>query len=301
MRIAFYIYKELNSGKERETEIVESFRHGASRHGDYIEFFPAKNYVGALRGYDVVCAVGLRHHTRKVLKAYRQIETRVLLFDKGLIRTRNISKHNRVCLDSGVPNKYLMRVKRSDDRWNKLIYVHRRNDRYKISEIEIKPLRQWTPDGHVIYTNNSQKVHDFWNMGDERTYTNGAIAALKMVVQGRPLVFRPKPGLLNHVKNGDMPNYDLPGIRISEEPEMIEDALVGAHVLVTHTSNTAVNAIIPVGTAIDSNALLAISLPPFSLFCEKLRINHVFMSVPVNFFVIFSSSFFCSSCVPASP
>ena len=66
MRIAFYIYKELNSGKERETEIVESFRHGASRHGDYIEFFPAKNYVGALRGDDVVFALLFLHSTLKI-------------------------------------------------------------------------------------------------------------------------------------------------------------------------------------------------------------------------------------------
>ena len=273
MRIAFYVYKELNVGKERETEIVESFRLGVGRNGDQIEFFPAKNYVGALRGFDVVCGVGLRQHARRILKSYRRIGTRVLLFDKGLIRTRNISLYNRIGLDSGVPNKYMMRIVRSDDRWKKLMRVHRQNDRYKVFEIEVRPRRNWTPDNPIIYANNSQKVHDFWGMGNEREYTQRIMADLENRAGIRPLVFRPKPGLLNHYKSGEMPSYDLPGVRISEQPEMIEDALVGSHVLVTHTSNTAVNAIIAgipaivtgpcVASVLCSHSLDDLDNPPF--------------------------------------
>src|SRR3990167_7047771 len=159
MRVVFYVYKVLNDGKERETEIVEAFRTGAEKHGDSVEFIPAKNFVGAMRGYDVACAVGLRQHGRRVLKCYRRIGARVLLFDKGLIRTGNVSLYNRVCLDTGVPSKYLMRVDRPPDRWREL-------------DIDVKPMREWTKDAPIIYANNSQKVHDFWGMGGGGAYTH---------------------------------------------------------------------------------------------------------------------------------
>ena len=80
MKAIFYVYKTLNAGKERETEIIEAFRAGFEKHGGTVDFIPAKNYVGALRGYDVACAVGLRHHTRRILKSYRYINTKGVLF-----------------------------------------------------------------------------------------------------------------------------------------------------------------------------------------------------------------------------
>lgn len=214
----FKFYRTLE--KDLEHDFRALAESGISSLGDFFEIGFASDFDGKPDA-DVALFWGVNGQTREIVDAYRAAGKRTLIFDKGAIRTRNRSDYNKVFLDGGTALAYLMRIDRPPDRWDKL-------------EIELKPWRK--SSGHIIYANNSQKVHDYWRLGQADDLSESVINDLRRIAPSREIVFRPKPRALDF--------REIEGVRLSLRPETIEDALDGAHCLVTYTSHCSVNALI---------------------------------------------------------
>lgn len=264
MRVIFYATPDDGVSKQRAAAVINSFVAGVRRHGDECELLPAKEYKAAKFGQgpdaDVVCAYGLQAHSRKMVHEYRRRGTRVLLLDKGLIRSHNRSAYNRVCIDGGTPNAYLMRVQRNCERWEAL-------------RIELQPRRAVTADMPIVYANNSQKVHDYWDLGPAQAYTKNIITEIKRLATKVPVMYRPKRTLVDICK--------MKGVALSLYPDTIETTLENARVLVTYGSNCAINAImagIPAiclgpcaANPVSGNSLEQLRDPPFPSEADRYR------------------------------
>jgi hypothetical protein len=206
--------------KDLEHEFRALMVSGISAVGDKVEIGFASDFSGKPES-DVALFWGVNGPTREIIDVYRAVGKRTLVFDKGAIRTRNRSDYNKVFLDGGTALAYLMRVDRLSDRWEKL-------------GISLKPFKK--SSGHIIYANNSQKVHDYWRLGSADQMAESIIGKLKRIAPTREVVFRPKPRALDF--------REIEGVRLSLRPDTIEDALDGAHCLVTYTSHCSINALI---------------------------------------------------------
>lgn len=227
MHVRFYHYRKPAGSLEPapfEVSFIEDMSAGLDAHGDTYDVV----FAGDWQDYDladVAAFVGVRGTTRDIVDAYRAAGKRTIIMDKGAIRHHNISEYRRIYLDGGTALAYLMRVKRPSDRWERL-------------GIEIKQERDDppAPGAPIVYANNSQKVHDYWRLGDARACAEETVQNLMKIAPSRKIIFRPKPRVLDF--------SEIPGAELSLKPDSIEDALLGAHCLVTHHSHCTVNAII---------------------------------------------------------
>lgn len=225
MRVRFYhrVSIENEGGKRpsRQGYTMQCFVHGAGLRKHHVENQWLKNFRRPDRRVDIAVAYGCKGETRRLLDAYRSIGKRVLLLDKGAIRFRNQSKYNRIFIDDGTPLKYMMRVDRGRARSRRFMG--------KIGE----PC--FDPDGPIIYANNSQKVHDFWGLGDCNEYSRKVIDGIRAVDPKREIIYRPK-------RSSDS-FQDIEGTTRRDREEQIEDVLEGASCLVTYASCAAINAL----------------------------------------------------------
>lgn len=222
MLLRFYTYGTNDRLKRFEGDLVAALGGGALACGDRLEAVPAQDFRDADLA-DVAVMVGLRAHTREVVDAYRAAGRRTIVLDKGAIRVRNASDYVRVYLDGGSSLAYLMRERRPPDRWEAL-------------QIDAARPRRTSRSHHVLYANNSQKVHDYWRLGSADELTERTFALMRRMAPRRPMVFRPKPRAMDF--------REVEDVRTSVKPETIEDALENCHVLVTYTSHCSVNAVL---------------------------------------------------------
>lgn len=205
--------------KQIEYDFLKWFGTAAANAGDVLESGDCADAGAELA--DVGIFWGLSDLTRDVVEAYRAAGRRTLMLDKAAIRKKSKSRHYRVLIDGGTALAYLMRKKRPADRWEAM-------------QIRLKP---WRKQGErIIYANNSQRVHDFWRLGNPRDMAIETLDAIKAAMPDHEIIFRPKPHAIDQ--------YRIEGMRNSVPPEKIEDLLKGAHCLVTHTSHCSVDALI---------------------------------------------------------
>lgn len=224
MRLTFYHYNN-----PVEPPYIEDFIQGAKEHGDVVAVCHADNFTQVPVDSDVALFVGIKGKTREIVDAYRAAGKRIVIFDKGAIRTRNRSTHRKIFLDGGTALAYLNRVpRRPSDRWKQL-------------GIELAPFQLPEPGAPIIYANNSQKVHDYWGLGSAADLAEYVVETLHRLAPTRTIIFRPKPRALDF--------REIDNVVLSLKPDTIEDALCSsqygrAHCLVTHASHCSVNALI---------------------------------------------------------
>jgi UDP:flavonoid glycosyltransferase YjiC (YdhE family) len=210
MKIAF-----LTSDKPREHILADAFLMGARRHGHETLVLPlkAEPEVGP---YDVACMVGVK--SRELFRLHHKAGIPTIYFDKGYSRGKSNSpvagwEYWRVAINHHHPTARLGE-RLPDDRLRRL-------------GLHIQP---WRRRGkRIIVAGSSAKYHEFYGLSEPTRYAEKLIAQLREL-SGRPIVYRPKPSWREAVP--------VDGAAFSRPPESLDNLLRGAHVLITHGSNS---------------------------------------------------------------
>lgn len=221
MRIKFFA----SAGKGREEAIAYAMGKGCRGHGDSVQMVPSDSrFIAADPEVDVACAFGVKGHTKTIRDAYVAAGKRFLMFDKAFIRVPGGSNaYFRVTIDGPSPNPGLMRSLRPLTRLQAL-------------RVELQPrVTSVKPDSTVIYAGSSQKYCDWHGLGDANDYAESVIRACRKWTGRRKILYRPKP---------TWPGFrEIPGTTLAREGALT-DLLGTCHVLVTHGSSAAVDAIV---------------------------------------------------------
>lgn len=217
------VHIHVASGKDREEGLALSLQSGLAQFDDHVAVSPIGEFVGPDREADIGAVFGLKGRSREVLAAYRAEGRHTIMFDKALIRVpRSPHKHLRVCIDGDSPLPYLMRQNRSGERWEAL-------------KLKPSPQRKSGPIDSIVLALSSQKYCTFHGLGDATDYAAGLARQCRSQSR-RPIIYRPKPSWHDF--------KPIEGTRLSRPPEYLPSILETAHVLVTHGSSAAVDAII---------------------------------------------------------
>ncbi len=224
MKIVWYASVDMEKEDAIENRVYEVFAQGARRGGDRARQMPIADFRGRIVA-DVACCYGVSGATREVMDAYHNVGKHVIILDKGMLRVKNRSSYHRAQIDDGNPLKCLMKRRLS----------HKRARGRDIRIKELGKYAQSGPDAPILLTTNSQKHNDFWGIEDGVAYDRQIVDEIRKHTD-RPIIYRPKP------KRNAFP--PIPGTTYSTPPERIEDILPTAHVLVTHSSACAINALL---------------------------------------------------------
>ena len=209
----------------RERLLAEAVVAGAKAHGDDAWSTPkvADSEEIIKHNADVYGMVGVK--SRRIFHDVMRAGAHTLYFDKGYTRQRDPNgprgwEYWRVCIDSQHPSSYLM---------DKEYPI----DRFETWSRELKP---WREDGRqVVFAGSSEKYHDFHGLNHPTEYAQRVISRIKKA-SGRKVTYRPKPSW-----GGAEP---IEGASFSGPTESINSAIKNAWCLVTHGSNSAVDAIL---------------------------------------------------------
>lgn len=216
------LHVHVASGKDREEGLALSLEAGLGVHGDSVAVSPIADFTEPDPEADVGAVFGLKGRSHEVMRAYRKAGKKTLMFDKALIRVPGGAfKQLRVSINDDTPYS-IVRRRRPPSRWQKF-------------RIDPRPHVERDADAPVVLALSSQKYCDYFGLGDATEYAQGIVAALARHTS-RPIIYRPKPSWHDFVP--------IEGTRLSRRPEYLEDLLATAHVLVTHGSSAAIDAII---------------------------------------------------------
>ncbi|OFX02444.1 MAG: hypothetical protein A3E78_11000 [Alphaproteobacteria bacterium RIFCSPHIGHO2_12_FULL_63_12] len=226
LRIRFYVSID-SSGqmKERVLSVAKSLRDGARAFGDEVKFVHNGDFSTPGEDVDVACCWGIIGNSSEIVSAYLTAGKRVLMFDKALIRRLGNERqgHFRVGIDGPSPIKYLMRTQKSWERWES----HR---------IEMKPRQMLEKRGTIVFCGSSQKYCDFYGLGDANDYAEGLFNQVRDKLCKADLIYRPKPS---------WPGFrQIQGTKHSGPTQNLLQLLKSAHVLITHGSAAAIEAIV---------------------------------------------------------
>ncbi len=224
MKIVWYASVDMEKEDAIENRVYGVFSQGIRRIGDRARQMPIADFRGHTVA-DAACCYGVSGATREVMDAYHSAGKHVIIFDKGMLRVKNRSSYHRAQIDDGNPLKCLMRRR----------FSHKRARQRDIRVKKLGRRAQPEPGAPIVMTTNSQKHNDFWGIEDGAAYDRQIVDEIRKHTD-RPIIYRPKP------KRDAFP--PIPGTTYSTTPECIEDILPAAHVLVTHSSNCAINAIL---------------------------------------------------------
>lgn len=220
MKLHLYV----SSGKEREEEIAKAVREGFIHYGDQVVVSPTAEFSGIDPEADVGMAFGVKGKSKAIMDAYVGAGRHGILLDKALVRLpRSSHRYFRVCIDAATPNRYLMREKRPSSRWELL-------------NVQLKPKRKpW--GGEIVLALSSQKYCDYHGLGSANAYAERLVRECReWSFFGQQIVYRPKPSWMNY--------RPIAGTRLSRPPETMGDLLETAHVIVTHGSSAAIDAVV---------------------------------------------------------
>jgi hypothetical protein len=220
VRIVFW-----HSDKPRERLLADAFADGARVHGDTVELRPLESGPVSPADADVVCMVGVK--SRELYRVHQREGIHVVYFDKGYTRHAaptpvKLWEYWRVSVDRHHPTEMLMDIARPMDRADRLGLVMQR-------------WRKPTKRGHVLIAGSSAKYHQFYGLKAPTPYAHKLVAALREHT-ARPITYRPKPSW----KDAE----PIEGTEYSGTDQTIEQALAGAHCLVTHGSNAVFEAVL---------------------------------------------------------
>jgi hypothetical protein len=212
-----------SSDKARERVLADAFLAGLRRHGDTGEMRVLTPDVQVAQDADVVAMCGVKSNERFHAHARAGIHT--IMLDKGYTR-HSVSgdirawEYWRVAVDHHHPTHYLMREKRPTDRLNRL-------------GLDLRP---WRKSGdHIVLAGSSAKYHAFYSLPDPTTWAKKMVRRFGRLAQGREIVYRPKTSW-KEAEPVDGATFQQGG--------SIEDALKGAHALITHGSNACFEAVL---------------------------------------------------------
>lgn len=229
MRIVFYA-----ADKPREIMLAKALAEGAQAHGDTLEIRRTADYgedgggndlkyPGPCPETEVAVVFGVKGRSRQILDDHRAMGRATLFLDKGYTRERGEGGHtlySRVSVNAASPLAYMMREKRTSDRWKRL-------------GLKLEPRRE--NGGHVLIATSSQKYCEFHKLGDANTHAAKLVAQVRKQTP-RQIVYRPKPSFHDAEPLG--------GVAMSGAHQTIWDALRGCHCVVTHGATAAMEAVI---------------------------------------------------------
>lgn len=226
MRVIFYYADKSSrtraSGHERK--IAKAFGQGVRNVGDEFYAIPTHQYAEPALDGDVAVMFGVK--SVRMYRDHKAYGYRVVMLDKGYVGVPTKGSfvggrrdYYRVAanglqpkLPHGLP----------DDRWRRL-------------GVDMLPMREPSNDGNVILALSSQKYCDWYGHGDANHYAARWVKRLRKVTKRR-IIYRPKPSFKDA--------HEIRGAAFSRPPETLREILTGAHVLCTHGSGAAVDAVI---------------------------------------------------------
>lgn len=207
-----------SAGKPREDRIAAALGKAVLAGGDGFEVRAVEDYRAPVG--EVGCVFGVKGISRRLLDDHRAAGKHVLFFDKGHTRQKvNGEALWRVSVDADMPLSTFQRERRPDDRARALAFT---------------PAPRWFGD-RVLFAGSSQKHCDFHGLGDCTAYARGVIKQIHAITD-KPVIHRPKP-----TWRDAMP---IDGVAFSRPPTTLADELKRCFVLVTHSSNAALDAIL---------------------------------------------------------
>lgn len=198
-----------------------ALKQGAAEYRDRVEIRPTASFDGRA-DTDVAIAFGVKGHTKRIVDAYLAAGKHAILIDKALVRVAGAAhRYFRVCIDAPSPNRYMMRKSRDGRRWEEL-------------KVDLQPRRQ-RKRSEIVLALSSQKYCDYHGLGNATDYAQQIVNECRGKSK-RPIVYRPKPSWLGY--------EPIRKTKLSRPPETMMDLLETAHVVVTHGSSAAMDAVI---------------------------------------------------------
>lgn len=215
MKVGLYMTETEGEG-QIEKALIAGFRY----HGDETTVIHTHYYnKNDLPKWDLVVFVGVRRKSRRIYNHAKAINAHTLMIDKGYMAR---GEYYRFAVD-GIQPKNIGGKDYNDGRFRSL-------------DIEIKP-RQY--GSTILYAGSSQKYCDFHELGDASDYAAKICGQLNDLLPGR-IVYRPKPSWWARLTDKRVPK----GAILSGPDEPIGAALRKAACVVTHGSNTGIEALI---------------------------------------------------------
>lgn len=214
MRMQFFV-----AAKDRNWELAEAVQAGARVHGDEVVIADQREVVTLPEGFDAGACLGVKRAAKRLLAAHVEAGRHFALFDKGYMRRESFV---RVSIDAWQPLAYFQRA-RPSDRFDRL-------------GIRLQPRKRGR---HIVFAGSSQKYANFHGLGDATAYAEGVIATVRERTD-RPIVYRPKPSWAANHADECAP---IEGTIYAGPEKPLAHWLEGAHALVTHGSNAALDAL----------------------------------------------------------
>jgi len=223
---------------KREQEIAHAWMSGVLAHGagERCDLRDSTEYVPPDPDIDYVCIIGIRWHSKQIVREYRAAGKHVLFVDKGYTRARILRsgqkrpQYWRISVDEFQPHAYFQQTPRPSDMWDAL-------------NIAVKEQIANTGKGHIVVAGGSLH-YAVWHGLKEGERCDPATAwahetcmALTRVTETR-IIYRPKPSW------PDAPELDIKKIRTSRANEPLKDLLRSAKLVVTYGSNAGLDALI---------------------------------------------------------
>lgn len=172
--------------------------------------------------FDVAIFYGLAGGLARLLADYRDSGRQAVYVDLGYWGRRKLSRwdgHHKLALNSRHPTAYFQRNPKGPTRFRQF-------------RIEIAP---WRKRGrHILLIGMSAKAAAAEGFAPEE-WERDTVRQLRALTDRR-IIYRPKPNW-----DGAKP---IEGTEWGRAPELLRDALVGCHAVVTHHSNAAVDALL---------------------------------------------------------
>jgi hypothetical protein len=217
MRIAFY-----SPGSKRvEQDLGRALIAGAPK-GVTVDMI--ENGGQITPGYDIGCTVGVK--TKGMVDQLRAAGIPWLYFDKAY--NRDWPEWWRVAVCAHQPTDYLMKLDCPDDRVVAQGWSGNR------------PWREHSENGPVLFAGASLKYHRFVELGDPTEYAQQVVDQIKARTDRR-VIYRPKPSW-SAAEPIEGSEFSWSKLKRVDHP--IQADLAGAHVLVTHGSAAALDAML---------------------------------------------------------
>lgn len=218
MKFVFYVAE-----KDRNYGLAENVSAGMRVLGDHCDIIPQQGFNGALGGYDGAACLGLKRAGKRLLTSHIQAGQKFMFFDKGYMGR---AQYMRVSLNAWQPLAYLQKIKRPPDRFER-------------TGLKLAKRRVSTTGDAILFAGSSQKYCNFHDLGDATFYAERVIRKLKKRSK-RPIIYRPKPSWAANHPDECKP---IDGTEFSKPNKSIAEELRRCHLVVTHGSNAAFDAL----------------------------------------------------------
>lgn len=211
------------SHTSRSRVVCDAMMRGIRRCGlDRVSLLLEHEYSGAPVS-DVAVFYGASGRLREVMDDYINAGKKALYIDLGYWGRHHGGRrqgYHKIVLNGRHPTPYYRRIKHSTDRWSKF-------------GIKVQPWKS-RPGGAVLIAGISAKGARFEGF-EPMEWERAAIGSIRCVTD-RPIIYRPKPTCKEA-----MP---IAGVGYSPPGEMLDVALSKTAVVVSHHSNTNIEAIL---------------------------------------------------------